>query len=163
MGAMNTSRIMKNLLKKLEEDFPLISFREGEAYYWSPSERTVYYTGGPISKAGEWSLLHEVSHGALGHSEYKSDFELLKLESEAWEYAKKLSSRYKIIIDPEHIQDCLDTYRDWLYGRSTCPTCKIVTSQKTAKIYECFNCKSAWQVSNSKFCRPYRLTLNTSK
>jgi hypothetical protein len=145
---------MKTLLRKLQADYPEIAFVEGEAFYWSPADKSVTYS--PIQtepEIGQWSLLHEVSHGILGHERYQSDFELMKLEVEAWHHAKRLARRYGVQIDAEHIEDCLDTYRDWLHRRSTCST---VSLQKDPKTYQCHNCKTQWHVSSSRFCRPYR-------
>lgn len=148
---------MKNLLDRLKADYPAISFIEGEAFFWSPKNQTVTYAQiSTLPEVAKWSLLHEVSHGILGHTGYTSDFELVRLEVAAWQHASKLAKRYGIKIDPEHIQDCLDTYRDWLHRRSTCPTCGTVSLQADPKTYRCFNCKTTWRVSNSRFCRPYR-------
>lgn len=150
---------MKNLLKRLSVDYPGIKFQEGESFFWSPKDGTVTYVLHPAqNKIAEWSLLHEVSHGILGHTDYSSDFELVQLEVEAWQHARELANKYDIKIDQDHIEDCLDTYRDWLHRRSTCPNCNSVSTQSDPKTYRCFNCKSTWQVSNSRFCRPYRIT-----
>lgn len=148
---------MDSLLNKLRGDYPGLRFVQGEAFYWSPRDKSITYGSASTQpQVARWSLLHEVSHGILEHLTYKSDFELMKLEVEAWQYAKGLAKKYGIKIDPEHIQDCLDTYRDWLHRRSTCPTCGTVSIQKDPKTYECFNCKTVWHVSSSRFCRPYR-------
>lgn len=145
------------MLNKLRTDFPDIKFVQGDAFYWSPKDNSVTYSQGSTQPSiARWSLLHEVSHGILKHTDYKSDFELMQLEVEAWHYAKGLAKRYGFRIDPEHIQDCLDTYRDWLHRRSTCPTCGTVSIQKDPKTYQCFNCQATWHVSSSRFCRPYR-------
>ncbi len=145
------------LLNKLRASNPDIKFVRGDAFYWSPKDKSVTYGfASDQSEIDNWSLLHEVSHGILGHHGYKSDFELVQLEMEAWQEALILAKNYEIKIDPDHIQDCLDTYRDWLHRRSTCPTCGTVSIQKDSKTYECFNCKTSWHVSTSRFCRPYR-------
>ncbi len=146
---------MQKLLKALRTDFPDIRFVEGKTFFWSPKDRTVTYSLDKTS-ASRWALLHEVSHGILNHTSYKSDFDLVKLEVAAWAEAKSLGKRYKINIDEEHVQDCLDTYRDWLHRRSTCPACGVVSLQKDYRTYECFNCHAVWEVSHSRFCRPYR-------
>lgn len=149
---------MQALLDKLAADFPKIRFVEGDAFYWSPKDKAVTYGQGTTQPdIAHWSLLHEVSHGILGHTAYKNDFELMQLEVDAWQHARGLAKRYSLKIDPEHIQDCLDTYRDWLHRRSTCPTCGTVSLQKDPKTYECFNCRTSWHVSSSRFCRPYRM------
>lgn len=154
---MKQSKIMKNLLNKLAADNPGIKFKKGDSFYWSPKDSSVTYTPAAANdNSASWSLLHEVSHAILGHAKYSSDFELVQLEVEAWSHAEKLASKYGIDIDPDHIQDCLDTYRDWLHRRSTCPTCRSVSLQIDSKTYRCMNCGSKWHVSNSRFCRPYR-------
>jgi hypothetical protein len=73
-----------------------------------------------------------------------------------WEKAKQLAESLNYTIDPDHIQDCLDTYRDWLYQRSTCPTCTNCSLQTNSRTYACFNCGTNWNVSSSRMCRPYR-------
>ncbi|MDQ3123673.1 MAG: hypothetical protein M3Q14_03255 [bacterium] len=148
---------MKRLLEQLREDYPIIQFVHGDAFYWSPIGRKVTYDASSQQPGiATWTLLHEVSHGILGHTQYQSDFELVKLEVEAWSQAEKLAKHYDIVINHDHIQDCLDTYRDWLHRRSTCPTCGVISMQKDQKSYQCLNCNTNWQVSSSRFCRPYR-------
>lgn len=148
---------MQELLAKLSLDYPAITFVPGDTFFWSPGKHSVTYAAGSTQpEVSQWSLLHEVSHGILGHNRYYSDFELVQLEVAAWQQARALARQYDIKIDPEHIQDCLDTYRDWLHLRATCPTCSTVSTQKDPNTYECFNCHTSWHVSNSRFCRPYR-------
>lgn len=146
------------LLRELEKDFSDISFKKGEEFSWSPSVKQIVYKKNIEEEKAKWSLLHELSHGVLKHNNYKNDFELIKLEMEAWEKATALAESYGITIDQEHIQDCMDTYRDWLYKRSTCPRCESSSFQHSTNSYKCFNCKKIWKVSNSRFCRTYRLT-----
>ena len=148
---------MQELLSKLAAGYPAIKFVEGTTFYWSPRTQSVTYAAGSTQpEISTWSLLHEVSHGILGHQNYRSDFELVQLEVAAWQHAKILAKKHGIKIDPEHIEDCLDTYRDWLHMRATCPACGTVSAQKDARTYECFNCHANWHVSTSRFCRPYR-------
>lgn len=148
---------MQELLDKLTADYPAITFVQGDTFYWSPKTQSVSFAPGSTQpEISTWSLLHEVSHGILGHKHYYSDFELMQLEVAAWQHARILAKKYDIKINPEHVQDCLDTYRDWLHMRATCPTCSTVSAQKDPNTYECFNCRTNWHVSNSRFCRPYR-------
>ncbi len=107
-----------------------------------------------------WSLLHETGHALLGHHSYKADFELLKLELAAWERARQIGQEVDVDIDENHIQDCLDTYRDWLYKRSICPSCGTkCLQQDDFTHYSCFNCRAVWRVSASRFARSYRRQL----
>lgn len=148
---------MKSLLAKLSEDFPAISFQAGKQFCWSPKDQKIVFKAlTSPKKVGIWSLLHEVGHATLGHQTYKSDFELLQLEVAAWQEAQNLAAKYSHTIDIEHVQDCLDTYRDWLHLRSSCPMCGNKSLQESLRLYTCFNCDTKWQVTTSRFCRPYR-------
>ena len=107
----------------------------------------------------EWSLLHEIGHVLCEHKIYSSDVGLLKMEVQAWQKARKLANKYAINIDEEHIEKCLDSYRDWLYRRSSCPKCSQAGIEKSLGIYLCVNCKNQWKVTAEKFCRVYRKTV----
>ncbi len=149
---------MERLLKKLVQDFPDFTFISGEQFYWSPQQRRIIYnTSRQNDTIDCWSLLHELGHAVLDHASYDSDLELVEMESQAWDKAEQLSKTYGIDIDENHIQDCLDTYRDWLHQRSACPKCGNRSFQQNSHEYHCFNCASEWKVSSSRFCRPYRM------
>lgn len=152
-----TTTANNSLLNQLKKDFPEVTFRAGDCFLWSPKERVVQYceTSDNLEQR-QWSLLHEVSHYILGHQSYHSDFELLQLELAAWEQAKKLGKQYHILINQNHIEDCLDTYRDWLHKRSLCPTCGVTGVQSSEQSYNCPNCPAVWHVSMERFCRAYR-------
>ncbi len=127
-----------------------------KSYYWSPVEKTIYFQTPDPSEVGLWTLLHEACHGLLDHSTYESDFELVKLEVAAWDQALVVAKGLNIEIDHEHIQDCLDSYRDWQYKRSLCPNCSLGGVQIDQKTYSCLFCDNSWNVSTERFCRPYR-------
>ncbi len=155
---------MKDLLAKLIIDYPNISFKLGKNFSWSPKDQTVFYNFSDTdNKNAEWSLLHELGHANLNHNTYSTDIELVKLECDAWEKAKQISHKYGYEIDEDHIQDCIDTYRDWLHQRSACPNCEAHCIQKDSSTYNCFNCGQSWGVTSSRFCRPYRLKKNPNK
>ncbi len=154
---------MKKIIDQLRLILPTISFQEGDLFYWSPKESTITYKSCLEGPTDSWSLLHEAAHAVLKHQNYSSDLGLLLLEVEAWEKAKLLGKDLGITIDEDHIQDCLDTYRDWLHQRSTCPRCSVVSMQVSPQEYLCHNCDARWQVSASRFCRPYRLMNHSSK
>ncbi len=151
---------MKELLKKLIKDYPNITFTSSSTFYWSPKEHTVYYDASKKGDPALWALVHELSHGLLGHKTYKTDFELLQLEADAWHKAKEVGAQYGVRMQEDHIQDCLDTYRDWLHARSKCPSCGEHGLQQKDGDYECLNCTEIWHVSNERFCRPYRRLSN---
>lgn len=157
MAALNwPRRNMEKLLKDLSVDFPALKFIRGNLCRWSPSDQTITYTQDDSEEFAKWALLHELAHATLSHTTYSVDIELLLMEVAAWEKAKQLAENYGLSIDEGHIQDCLDTYRDWLDRRSTCPTCGNNSLQQGAEEYKCFNCQTLWRVSSSRFCRPYR-------
>lgn len=146
-----------DLLKQLQEYCgDNLTFRPGKSYYWSPKDRVVFYQQKDPSVIGLWTLLHEACHGLLGHKSYQSDFELVLLEVEAWERAERLATDFGLKIDQEHVQDCLDSYRDWQYKRSLCPRCDLGGIQINPSSYNCMFCGDTWHVSAARFCRPYR-------
>ena len=150
---------MERLLNKLRLTYPGVRFVSGSVFCWSPETQEVMFTDQGEAGTAHWSLLHETSHALLNHKTYSSDFELLQLEVMAWEKAKELASDFSVKIDENHIQDCLDSYRDWIYARSVCPHCGVKSLQQSdLKHYRCFNCHETWQVTPSRFCRAYRAT-----
>jgi hypothetical protein len=162
---------MQQLLRKLQTAYPAIHFAAGEQFCWSPETQEVYYklVAGIRSKVetdqtDAWSLLHETGHALLEHASYRADLELLRLEVAAWDKARELATQFGVAIDEEHVQDCLDTYRDWLHKRSICPNCRTkCLQQDDHSHYRCFNCHTVWRVTTSRFCRAYRTTKNVSQ
>ncbi len=138
-----------SLLRALKDDFPDITFVESDTFRWSPEDTTVYYR----ENEDDGLLLHEVAHAALGHTQYTRDIELLRFESEAWECAASwLSKKYAIDIEQEQIESMLDTYRDWLHKRSTCPSCQDTGVQTDKNHYSCLACLAVWRVNEARTC-----------
>lgn len=158
MAATHTSinKTVKSFIGQLRRDFPGFTFQLGSQDHWSPKNKTITYKSGASLKDTQYGVLHELAHAKLGHTDYHSDFELLKLESLAWELAAEIGKKYGVKISADHIQDCLDTYRDWLHARSRCPTCGVHVLQKDPHHYHCFNCHTEWKVTSGRFVRPYR-------
>jgi len=155
---------MEDTLKQLQTLYPDLVFQAGKQFCWSPETHEIFYIQAAKGDASIWSLLHETGHALLGHDSYQADFQLLKLEVAAWEQAKHLAKQVNVTIDENHIQDCLDTYRDWLYKRSICPSCKSKCLQQDDFLhYRCFNCRTTWRVTPSRFCRAYRSTKNVKQ
>jgi hypothetical protein len=148
---------MQALIEQFTTLLPDVKFEAGEAFCWSPESRLITYrqTKEP-TQFDTWAFLHEAGHALLDHTTYTSDLQLLLLEVAAWEKASELAPKHGIVIDPDHIQDCLDTYRDWLHQRSSCPTCTTTCLQITPTTYRCHNCTTEWCVTTSRFCRAYR-------
>lgn len=150
---------MDTLINQLTGLYPELTFTAGSQFCWSPETREIFYKEGVTGKKASWSLLHETGHAVLKHRTYQADFELIRLEVAAWEQARELAGKLGLTINEDHIQDCLDTYRDWLYKRSVCPTCSTKSIQQNDFVhYRCFNCRTTWRVSASRFCRSYRST-----
>ncbi len=150
------------LLSKLQKRLTDVQFAPGEAFSWSPATSTVNYRLSDTPR-DSWALLHEAAHALLGHTGYVLDLDLVLMEVAAWEHARQLAEELGLNIDDDHIQDSLDTYRDWLHQRSTCPRCSTVSLQHSPHEYRCHNCNASWHVSASRFCRPYRLSIKPNK
>jgi len=147
---------METFIHKLKADFPDINFISGSGFYWSPKSRSVVYKKSGENDNTKWTLLHEMSHAQLGHVTYSRDIELLNMEIAAWVKASTLAKQYGLNISEDHIQNCLDSYRNWVHQRSTCPKCDNHSLQIDTNHYRCFNCHTIWKVSAARFCRPYR-------
>ena len=150
---------MHKLLTSLQIAYPKIKFTPSTSFYWSPENQEVFYIEDIDTEISRWSLLHEVGHALLDHHSYDADYMLLRLEVAAWQKAKEISQNFNLLIEEDHIQDCLDTYRDWVFKRSICPECGTKCFQGSDfKHYKCFNCHARWRVTPSRFCRTYRTT-----
>lgn len=148
-----------SLATKLQRDFPEIRFAPGETFAWQPQEKAVRY----VAASGDLpALLHETAHAQLGHHEYVRDIALLRMEREAWQYAKEtLAAKYAVEITEDDIEEALDTYRDWLHARSTCPHCEATGLQTRREgEYSCPACSTEWRANEARTCalRRYILT-----
>lgn len=146
---------METLLKKLRSSYPDIIFVSGDHFKWSAQDHSITYCPDADS-AAIWSLLHELGHAVSEHHDFNTDIELLQKEMEAWDEAYQLAAQYSISISSEYADDCLDSYRDWIHKRSTCPTCTAQGIQSSTNAYVCLNCNSTWRVTNERLCRAYR-------
>ena len=158
--AEKLSTTTKKFIERLSRDYPDFTFTRGKQEHWSPKTNTITFNPTQTPERIRFGVLHELAHGLLKHINYLSDFELLKMESEAWHLAAKIGLKYGVSISEDHIQNCLDTYRDWLHHRSECPSCSVHVLQQSTSTYRCYNCGTTWKVSSGRFVRPYRLTKN---
>ncbi|HEY4161288.1 MAG TPA: hypothetical protein VGM08_04465 [Candidatus Saccharimonadales bacterium] len=149
---------LDTLISRIAADYPGFAFVEGARFSWRADKRHVSFRKSAAdTERGAWALLHELGHALLGHADYRYDIELLQMEAAAWTKARQLAAAYGLQIDGDYVQDCLDTYRDWLHLRATCPTCYARSLQASPRAYRCHNCGTGWQVSRNRLCRPYRL------
>lgn len=138
-----------SLIKRLRVDYPQFIYKKASSFLWSHSEHTIYYT----CENDDYSFLfHELSHALLNHADYGRDIELIAIEREAWNKSKEIAKNYGVIIDDDFIQLNLDTYRDWLHIRSTCPKCKATGLQTKKYSYKCLVCSHEWRVNDAKTC-----------
>ncbi|MGH7218228.1 MAG: hypothetical protein ACREGE_02190 [Candidatus Microsaccharimonas sp.] len=149
MDATTTPSLF-SLIETLKTTYPQFTFSEAERFSWSPSEHTIFYT--PKEPNAVALLLHELSHGLLGHREYRRDVELVAMETAAWEEAEKQAKLLSTMLDDDVAQDHIDTYREWLHARSTCPECKANGYQTGASAYECPACTHTWRVNEARIC-----------
>lgn len=139
-----------SLLPNLKIAHPAITFAPGERFAWSPSAQTVFYDESDAENTA--LLLHELAHGLLDHHNYSKDVELLAMESQAWDKALEIAPLYEIIITDDTVQDSLDTYREWLHARSTCPQCQATGYQSAKHTYRCVACSHIWKVNEARLC-----------
>jgi hypothetical protein len=149
---------LDGLLARIASDYPELSFIESAHFAWHAGKQHVSYQKDSKNiEHGIFALLHELGHAILAHNNYKYDIELVQLEGAAWDQARVLAEHYGVTLDENYIEDCLDTYRDWLHLRATCPNCFGRSLQASVSAYRCFNCQTEWSVSRSRLCHPYRL------
>ena len=147
-----------SLISQLKTSYPDFSFKKADHFLWSSSEQTIYYISNNHNDSA--FLLHELSHAILNHSNYSHDVELIAMESKAWDKAIDLGNKYNVQIDGSIIQSTLDTYRDWLHRRSSCPACTATGIQTGGNSYKCLACNNKWQVNEARLCdlRRYKIT-----
>jgi hypothetical protein len=146
-----------SLANSLQQKYPDFVFQADSEFRWSPQEKTIYYDQHSNDLA---ALLHELAHASLDHQEYTRDITLIEIERDAWQYATtNLGPTHGIIIEYDTVQESLDTYRDWLHARSTCPSCKATGVQTKKSQYKCILCSSQWRVNDARICALRRYTL----
>ncbi len=149
------------ILQHIKTNYPYISYKKSEKSYWDPEIKTIYHN--PKKELADVTFLHELGHAICEHKQYKYDTDLLKMELEAWQKARKISKKVRIKLDNNYIEDCMDSYRNWLHSRSKCPECSQNSLQNSKLEYVCLNCGCIWQTSRERFCRTYRKKLAPKK
>lgn len=146
-----------SILENLKSNYPQLSFKKAERFYWSSCDNTIYYD--PTSPNIHAFLLHELAHALLEHTDYRQDIELLIMERQAWDYAKNLAKNYDISIPENIVQETIDSYRDWMHARSICPSCQSNGLQSSSGHYICGVCNNKWQPNEARNCslRRYKI------
>jgi hypothetical protein len=127
-----------------------IIFSASDDFHWDHETQTVYYN--PSEPDAAPLLLHETGHALLQHASYPDDISLLAMERDAWTEAEKLADDLGMAIDSDLVEETLDTYRDWLHARSTCPHCQATGVQESEKLYSCLACHHKWTVNEARIC-----------
>lgn len=150
---------INSLICKLREDFSDITFTESDTFKWDCERREIEFNTKDSSYA--LVLLHEVAHSVLNHEDYGHDIELVKMEAEAWGHVEDvLAPKYGVKFDGDLAENHIDSYRDWLHKRSTCPNCTINGCQNGEQTYKCPHCLAIWKVGSDKFKNIYRRKQN---
>ncbi len=139
-----------SILKQLKNDFPQFIFKKSDNFLWSSSDNTIYFCN--LSLNNIIFLIHELSHALLHHTKYDHDITLLAMERQAWDKTVQIAPKYGISIDEDIIQSNLDSYRDWLHARSTCPKCNANGLQIDKSVYKCPACTHSWRVNEARTC-----------
>jgi hypothetical protein len=145
------------LITKLKSDFPQFKFEAGGDFMWSPMDKTIHFKPDVPENA---LILHELSHGILGHNTYQHDIELIGMERAAWDNALRIADKYSVKIDDNIVESNLDSYREWLHDRSTCPKCQATGTQIKPKLYKCLACGNSWRVNEARICALRRYSLD---
>lgn len=143
------------------QSFDQFQFETGDYHVWLPLEKVVVYNPDNLdTNLGRLGLLHEVSHGLLGHRFYTFDAELLSIEQDAWEHALSLAPHYNLEPDHDHITHCLASYEYWLEQRATCPNCSAFGLQQARNRFRCIECHTHWKTNDRKSARVQRHRLD---
>lgn len=128
--------------------YPEQRFLPSGYFAYDASEDVINYDPGQLGRTdGKLALLHEISHALLGHFHYRFDFELFAMEMDAWNMTKALARKHKVKINQSYIDECMDSYDQWLTKRGTCPKCNEFNIQNQPNRFCCHRCQTAWKVS----------------
>ncbi|MCL1929663.1 hypothetical protein FWF93_00835 [Candidatus Saccharibacteria bacterium] len=136
---------------KIIADFPEYKFVKGSKSFWLSPKKVIFYN------SDEAELLHEIAHAILKHTDFTTDADLIRKERAAWTKAKELALKYGVAITDAKIEKDLDSYRDWLHFKSTCPDCSQNGVQSVDTLdYRCFACNTSWRVNHNQHKRVRR-------
>lgn len=146
------------LCQQLQTDHPSFCFAVGETTAWEPATQTIHYN--PSEPHAQATILHELAHALLGHTQYQRGIELLHHERDAWHHAHTtLAPKYSVTIPEQLADEALDTYRDWLHARSSCPNCTVTGVEYQTMHYKCPSCLHTWHVNDGRATQLRRYSL----
>lgn len=126
------------LLETLKNTYVEFNFRPSKRFSFRPP-KTIYFV--QDDENFDSLILHELGHALLGHRDFKTDIERLKMERAAWEKGREVAKNLKITLNEELIETELDSYRDWLHQRSKCYKCGLTRYQTPDGKYHCPKCE----------------------
>ena len=146
-ASLKNTTIPKNaqaFLIALTEAYPDFSWQLGTRFKYRP-EKTIMIDQNSPAPWPYFALLtlHELGHALSHHKDYKTDVERLRIESEAWQRAKReitAHPNWGVAYDEEFAEYELDSYRDWLHQKSKCKKCGLTRYQTTDGKYHCPQC-----------------------
>ena len=139
-----------SIISELKNRFPGIAFKSAGYFCWSANDKILYYDPSVDNEFERCLLFHETGHAILKHQHHDTDVQLIKMERDAWEEAKKLAQDFELDIPDDVIEECLDSYRQWLHSRSKCPNCNLTGLQTKHLNYSCAVCNYSWTVNEAK-------------
>lgn len=146
------------LIKNISKTYPDIRFETGDDFHWSFEDNAITYQVDDLQAAAH--ILHELAHALLHHQNYTRDIELIGMERDAWTYASaQLGDSFNVTVDKETVQSALDSYRDWLHARSTCPNCTATGVETSKSHYHCLACEHDWRVNEARICSLRRYSI----
>lgn len=146
---------LTKLIETIESDYPAINLvRDANSFSWRSHSQSITYN--PNDPDAPQLLLHELGHAIKQHDNYNTDIQLLRMEREAWIEAQQVAHKYSISLDEDFIESSLDSYREWIHRKSTCPNCNSNGFQNVEGKYICPLCQKSWIVNDGLICRIYR-------
>ena len=136
------TRTFDDYLAELQARYPEVRWVAGKRFSFRPP-RTIQL-GEPQPHYLQLAL-HELGHCLAGHRDFRTDIGRLQLEREAWERAHTVWQELRlkeqgIDWDADFVEAELDTYRDWLHTKSSCPRCGATRFQTIDGVYHCPFC-----------------------
>ena len=126
-------------LARIKSNFPDYRFIDGARFSFRPPKTIII---GPEEPNDSLLLLHELGHALSGHRDFDTSVRRVKMEREAWDKARELAATYEIEFDEEVAESELDTYREWLHKKSSCPKCGLTRFQTPDGNYHCPHCEN---------------------
>lgn len=126
-------------LARIRSDFPEFKIISGKRFSFRPPKTIVV---GPEEPNDSLLLLHELGHALSGHRNFDTSVRRVKMEREAWDKARELCSKYEVEYDEDLIEGELDTYRDWLHKKTSCPKCGLTMFQTPDGFCHCPRCEN---------------------